>query len=384
MISPVQDQRLFNRLTLRFNDPAQEQLFRRESLAQVRVHGRMAMVVGIIVYLLVGLMDVWHMPSDQIAEAWVTRLIALMVPTLVLGATFTPLFNRFPQLLLSSVCVAAGVGLITVQSFLPVTAASYYYPALVMLTFYTYNFIGVRFPYALGIDIGLIVSYNLVFGVLMEYPAHILFGHDVFMISSSLIGGTTGYLLERQRRLLFIRERQLEGEREYHLKRSLHDPLTGLPNRELLYDRLRQAIRLGARNNECHAGFFIDLDGFKAINDRLGHKTGDRVLIEVGERLSGTVRKSDTVARLGGDEFFVLALGLEGKADACHLAEKLLNALREPLAGVPPELLLRASVGICLFPFPGVMPASVIHRADMAMYEVKENLKDGYCLAPEG
>lgn len=179
-------------------------------------------------------------------------------------------------------------------------------------------------------------------------------------------------------------EPQLEDERKYHLKRPLHDPLTGLPNRELLYDRLRQAIRLGARNNECHAGFFVDLDGFKAINDRLCHKTGDRVLIQVGERLSETVRKTDTVARLGGDEFFVLALGIEGRADACHLAEKLLEALRGPLAGVPSELLLRASVGTCLFPFPGVMASSVIHRADMAMYEVKESLKDGYCLAPEG
>ncbi|XKH02549.1 GGDEF domain-containing protein [Marinobacter nauticus] len=204
------------------------------------------------------------------------------------------------------------------------------------------------------------------------------------MISSNLIGGTTGYLLERQRRLLFVHERELEEEREYHLKRSLHDPLTGLPNRELLYDRLRQAISQGARNNECHAGFFIDLDGFKPVNDRMGHKAGDRILIEVGERLSASVRKSDTVARLGGDEFFVLAIGLEDKNDACGLAEKLLAAMREPFPGVPAELALRASVGICLFPFPGVMPSSVIHRADMAMYEAKENLKDGYCLAPEG
>lgn len=373
-----QERSPLGRLTLRFRDPALERTFRRESLGRVRLHGRMAIGVGMPVYLLCGLLDIWHVPAEASAGVWATRLAALMVPTLVLVASFTPLFARYAQGLLSSVCVAAGVGLIGIQAQLPVESAHYYYPALVMLTFFTYNFIGVRFPYALAIDLTLLVAYNLVCALWLDYPPHILLGHDVFIVSSNLIGGTTGYLVEHQRRQLFLRERELRQQRQYHRDRSLHDPLTGLANRELLIERIERAVAGSARDGVCHAGCFIDLDGFKALNDSLGHEVGDRLLIQVGERLQACLRKTDTVARIGGDEFFVLATGLDDEREARLLAEKLLAALREPFSGVPDGLSLRASVGVCLFPYPGMSVAGIIRQADMAMYEVKAGRKDGY------
>ncbi|WP_163558211.1 GGDEF domain-containing protein [Halomonas sp. NO4] len=369
------------RATLRFRDPQLERAYRHASLPRIRTHGRMAIVVGMVVYLLCGLLDIWHVPAEAAAGVWQARLTALTVPALVLLLSFTAVFRQLSQALLAAVCLAAGFGLIAIQSQVPVESSAYYYPAMVMVTFYTYNFIGVRFPYALAIDALLLVGYNLVFSGLLDYPGHILFGHDVFIVSANLIAGTTGYLVERQGRLLYLREQELEQERQYHRERSLHDPLTGLPNRELLGDRIEQAMAAGRRHRRLQGGLFIDLDGFKHLNDHLGHRVGDQLLEQVAARLSGCVRGVDTVARIGGDEFFVLARDLAGEQDIHLLAGKLLASLREPFCGLPGTPTLRASIGVCLFPYPGMDATDIIHRADMAMYRVKSAQKDDYCIA---
>ncbi|WP_111414816.1 GGDEF domain-containing protein [Billgrantia lactosivorans] len=369
------------RFSLRFGDPLLEHAYRRDTLPRTLHQGRTAIVVGMLVYLLCGLLDTWYVPPEASWGVWQSRLTALMVPSLVLAVSFTSAFQRLAQWWLTAVCAAAGFGLIAIQSQVPLENTPYYYPAMVMVTFYTYNFIGVRFPYALGLDALLLASYNLIFGLLLDYPAHILFSHNVFIISANLIGGTTGYLVERQGRRLYLRERELEKERRFHHERSLHDPLTGLPNRELLYDRIQQALAASQRQRKLQGGLFIDLDGFKNVNDQLGHKMGDHLLVQVARRLKHSVRQTDTVARIGGDEFFVLARDLSSERDIHHLATKLLLNLRTPLPDVPAPLSLRASIGVCLFPYPGMSVDDIIHRADMAMYRVKTAEKDGYCLA---
>ena len=201
--------------------------------------------------------------------------------------------------------------------------SAYYYPMMVLVTFYTYNFIGTRFIFALAVDLFLLVTYNLIFGVVMDYPTHILVTHDFFFVSANLIGGSVGYLADRQRKVLFLRE--LEEERQLHLTRSMHDGLTGLTNRDLLYDRIAQAMAGAQRDGHINFGFFVDLDGFKAINDKLGHKTGDHVLREVAKRLTSAVRAIDTVSRMGGDEFFVLALDVGSEETAYVLRQKIVG-----------------------------------------------------------
>lgn len=372
---------MLRRFSLCFSDPQLERTYRCDTLPRTLIQGRTAILVGMLVYLLCGLLDIWHVPPEARWGVWQSRLTALLVPTLVLAVSFTSAFQRLAQWWLASVCVAAGFGLIAIQSQVPLENTPYYYPAMVMLTFYTYNFIGVRFTYALGIDALLLVSYNLVFGLLLDYPGHVLFSHNVFIISANLIGGTTGYLVERQGRQLYLREQELEKERRYHHDRSLHDPLTGLPNRELLYDRIQQALAASQRHRKLQGGLFIDLDGFKHINDQLGHQMGDNLLVQVARRLRRSVRKTDTVARIGGDEFFVLARDLASERDVHHLAAKLLFSLRLPLPEVPAPIAIRASIGVCLFPYPDMSVDDIIHRADMAMYRVKTTEKDGYCLA---
>ena len=170
-------------------------------------------------------------------------------------------------------------------------------------------------------------------------------------------------------------------QRLKHFDRSLHDALTGLPNRELLHDRMEQALSRSSRDGLHHAGLFIDLDGFKQINDNFGHEVGDRTLKEVADRLRAAVREADTVARLGGDEFFVLIYDISESDNAVAKATQLLALIKAPLPGMPDEFVQSASIGICLFPYPSANVEDIIRRADQAMYNAKEAGKDRYFVA---
>lgn len=367
--------------TLTFDDRETEREFFRSTLPRTRLQGRTAMLVGMAIYLLCGLLDPRFVPPDVAGQVWNIRYLALCVPLAVLALSLTPLFEKAAYGLLASVGLAAGMGIIAILTLLPLESTFYYYPMMALVTFYTYNFIGTRFVYALMVDVSLLLAYNVIFGWGMGYPAHILMAHDAILVSANLIGGTAGYLAERQRRLLYLRERELDEERHYHMQKALHDPLTGLPNRELLYDRIEHSMALALREGKSHCGFFLDLDGFKQINDTLGHRAGDAVLKHVAQILAPMVREIDTIARIGGDEFFILALDVADEHRGSAIARKILDALDRPLPGISEELKLGASIGICLFPYPGMNVTDIIHRADKAMYTVKCGGKNGYSFA---
>ena len=152
---------------------------------------------------------------------------------------------------------------------------------------------------------------------------------------------------------------------------ALHDGLTDLPNRTLLYDRLRQAILSGKRNQQPLALLVMDLDRFKEINDTFGHHGGDEVLRQVAVRLRSELRESDTIARLGGDEFAIILPDVPDEAAAGITAGRLLQALLQPLVIDGEQLEVRASVGIVLFPKHAEDPDTLLRRADAAMYVAK-------------
>jgi diguanylate cyclase (GGDEF)-like protein/PAS domain S-box-containing protein len=166
---------------------------------------------------------------------------------------------------------------------------------------------------------------------------------------------------------------------------AYYDPLTGLPNRRLLEDRLHMVIQHARRHKQRAAVMFLDLDLFKGINDTLGHDVGDWILKEMARRLEGCLRESDTVARLGGDEFTVLAEEVEGEEEAARLARRLVDAMREPFRVDDRELDLTTSVGISLFPEDGEEPEELIKAADQAMYRAKNLGRNSYQFAnPSG
>jgi len=165
------------------------------------------------------------------------------------------------------------------------------------------------------------------------------------------------------------------AEEAFH--EALHDSLTGLPNRSLFLDRMRHALARAERADAPVAVLFCDLDGFKTVNDSLGHRTGDRLLILVAERLAECLRPGDTIARLGGDEFAVLLEELHEPGDAARAAQRLLDALEAPFELREREFYISASIGIAA----GHEEAETLLRdADLAMYRAKSRGKGRYAV----
>ncbi|HSG93495.1 MAG TPA: diguanylate cyclase, partial [Methylotenera sp.] len=157
-----------------------------------------------------------------------------------------------------------------------------------------------------------------------------------------------------------------------------HDPLTGLPNRRLLTDRLQQAMLKAKRDNDLLALCYIDLDDFKPINDKLGHTIGDRVLIEVSNRLISALRESDTVSRIGGDEFILLLPNLNLEAELHELLHRLMAKLDETVFINEFKVQVSASIGVVLFPDDDVDGDTLLRHADQAMYIAKESGRNQY------
>ncbi|OJA61214.1 sensor domain-containing diguanylate cyclase [Burkholderia ubonensis] len=155
--------------------------------------------------------------------------------------------------------------------------------------------------------------------------------------------------------------------------RATHDALTGLPNRALFYDRLRQSMHAALRGNGRLGILNIDMDGLKPINDVLGHRAGDAALRETATRMMGVVRRSDTVARLGGDEFGVILPNIRGRDDAQTQSDRLARQVSAPFEFEGRPLALGVSVGIAVLPDDGTEMDALIEHADQAMYEVKRS-----------
>ena len=172
--------------------------------------------------------------------------------------------------------------------------------------------------------------------------------------------------------LLKLQQEQLE-------QMAYHDALTGLPNRALLTDRLQQAMARSDRHGHRLAVAYIDLDGFKAVNDMHGHATGDRLLTTIAGRMTTIIREEDTLARLGGDEFVAVLGDLDGDGDCLPMVERLLAAASEPVVVDGVALQVTASIGVALYPHSQASSADqLLRQADHAMYEAKLSGKNRY------
>jgi diguanylate cyclase (GGDEF)-like protein len=172
------------------------------------------------------------------------------------------------------------------------------------------------------------------------------------------------------RAVRFAIERRQTESRVIH--RAIHDPITGLPNRRLLLDRLGQALARLDRTNTTLAALFLDLDRFKLINDSFGHDAGDRVLLEVANRLHAIVRPSDTVARLGGDEFVILCEDVDGEGHAGAIARRVRQALARSIGVGERQVTVSASIGIALARSSAASGDELLREADSAMYHAKQ------------
>lgn len=176
---------------------------------------------------------------------------------------------------------------------------------------------------------------------------------------------------------------QRKADEEKLRFQAYYDPLTALPNRILLRERLSQAIKQAHRNKRKVALLFLDLDHFKQVNDTLGHIVGDTILQKTSEHLLASVREVDTVARSGGDEFLILLPDISGRREASVVAEKIIRLLSYPFQFEGHDIFLGGSIGITLAPDDGKAETELIKNADMALYKAKDKGRSTYCFFSE-
>lgn len=212
---------------------------------------------------------------------------------------------------------------------------------------------------------------------------------DETLAITSVREGAQNYLVKGRvnsdhlvRALRFAIERQRTEDRLRQL--AYHDALTGLPNRALFQDRVGQALAQARRHNTSVALLFLDLDGFKAINDTLGHEAGDELLREVGRRLQACTREEDTVARLAGDEFTVVLPAISTRDAAAAVAQKIIDMLSTGVVLGGHAVSIIASIGISVYPDDGDNSVPLLSRADAAMYTTKHHGKSAYAFAQAG
>ncbi len=193
-------------------------------------------------------------------------------------------------------------------------------------------------------------------------------------------------VVERTRELAnTVKQLKMEIEEREKIAAELnflanHDALTGLPSLRLCKDRLDQSLAEARRKRQTSAVMFLDLDGFKEINDRHGHEFGDRVLKAIAGRITGEIRETDTVARIGGDEFVIILSSLPESAIANRIATSLVQCIAQPLQVSGIEVEVSVSIGISLYPDHGVTAEELIRSADKAMYQIKREGKNGFGL----
>jgi len=207
-----------------------------------------------------------------------------------------------------------------------------------------------------------------------------LVGHDGQLLWIAARGVPMREASGKVHRMIGVSQDITERKRQEEEVRFLayHDSLTGMPNRRLLDDRLKQAVYLAQRRDTKVAVMLIDLDDFKQVNDSVGHRAGDAVLREVAQRLAGCVRKADTLARHGGDEFVVVIPDLQLEADCQIVAEKILHALTPEFQADGRHFNLGASIGISIFPSDAGDGDALLRNADAAMYRAKQLGKNNY------
>lgn len=217
---------------------------------------------------------------------------------------------------------------------------------------------------------------------LLQYWHWLVVAFILFLIMLFLliyISGLMRQLMQSNKKLK--KEIELRAELEKKLtQQALYDPLTEIPNRTLLSDRLQQAVYNANRDSGSFAVALIDLNNFKEINDNYGHDMGDRVLKQVAQRFKGLIRKTDTIARIGGDEFVMLILDINDSSAIVNIIEKTLDLLSQPLLLDGHEFQIEASAGVSQFPLDATEPTELLKQADMSMYRAKNAYNKRLCL----
>ncbi len=358
---------------LHFTTGVEERAYHDYSLPMIGREARAGLVVAILCWFCYALLEPMLLPKNLVLPSTILSVVAIGVGLLVYGLTYTRFFVRYQQAILLLSGISAMLVLSIKMLAHPEFAIAHLFPAVLLVTIWNFILSGLRFVYAFAAGIVFVLVFIVWFLIAQHVPSNVLINNGFYALTAFVLGAMTSYTHEKQNRKLFVKKQMLDAEKERHLHRALHDPLTKLPNRDLLEDRLEQAISLSSRTDIISAGIYIDLDKFKTINDKYGHLVGDLYLKEITSRLKDITRQTDTLARIGGDEFFLLMLDVQDEEAALVLSRKIQDNLSEYFILADKIKLkgLGASVGVCMLPYQHCTPNDIINRADKAMYQMK-------------
>lgn len=354
-------------------------------------------VLGALLFMTYGILDVWALPF-RFQAVWILRIIVVLLIFVValLLRYFETVFMRHYNLIIGVEYLLAGLA---IEGMIYLAAPSdvawnIHYVGLLLICMAMYSWTFLRVEVTIPIGVLLLALYVLVaIGHQdMSRPKawFILVSNCFLLVSANIIGMTSQQMRAHFSRENYILQRSLESklevasiERRQSEFLAKHDLLTGLPNRRYLLQRINEMIEEANRKNEPIAVLFLDLDGFKPINDTYGHETGDTVLQILSSRLQSRVRRGDMVARLGGDEF-VVALTVPAKnlmTVTNRLAQEIILALNEPIMIQDFRLRIFASVGVALYPHDGTTANALLSVADERMYQAKRAGKNRVSIA---
>ena len=358
-----------DRLTLRFRDAALEAEYQGTYPAGMRGIARFGIVLAVTLFALFGFLDPPTSP-ETFRQMWMLRAGIVSLLLALLAASYSDFFYRHMQLLVSLAVMAMAAVNTALQVITddPLIEEAY---SFILLMIGTYTVLALQFIHVLQV-IALIML--LLAGVTFISSEVTILDVTALLYAATamalvLVGS---YLFDSQRRLAFHVRKQLEAEREESHRLALHDALTGLPNRRLLMTKIDHALARDRRSATSSALLFLDLDGFKKVNDTLGHDAGDVLLVEVARRLKSVVREVDTTARLGGDEFVVLFEGVQDRDNVERLVERVMTLFEKPVMLDDEPVTINASIGIALHPGDGEEADQLLVAADKAMYAAKK------------
>ncbi|MDX1442634.1 MAG: GGDEF domain-containing protein [Gammaproteobacteria bacterium] len=365
-----------NPFTLHFRDAAMENDFQATYPRGMREVAQLGLCLAIFLFAVFGFVDASADPLVN-RQQWLLRLLTVGFLGVVLTISGTDFFRRHMQDVMALVTVILTASLAVVASLQPMLLDSQYV-GFIAIMLGTYTVLALQFSYVMAVMLLtlFLVGYLVVFCHLGDIWQH---SHMLIYLSTTLFLVTVGsYTADKQRRFSYYIRCVLEEEREQSRRDALHDPLTGLANRRLLMETLDKSLRRDRRSGRYTVLMFLDLDGFKSVNDVYGHDVGDELLIGVAHRLQAAVREVDTIARLGGDEFIVLFEDVASRADVPLLANRLLEQFRKPLPAAGRLVSVAASIGVAVHPGDGSAPEQLLQAADRAMYAAKRRGGAGF------
>ncbi|WP_224983655.1 diguanylate cyclase [Geomonas agri] len=359
-------------------ESAFNEYYREKTLKHVRV----ALLTGLILYAVFGLVDGLLLPADR-AHMWFIRY-AVVCPTVIAGLAFTycAQLRRFMQPVVSLVMLVGSLGIVSMVYYDPTPTKNYYYSGLLLLIMGAFTFVSLRLRYAVYWAVITTVAYEVVAIYINHTDLTILIQNSFSIIATIIIGAFSNSLMENYLRRDFLNANLLEHENRQlqnatlELRRlSISDPLTGLGNRRHFEVMLDQEWQRAVRSERHIALIFLDIDFFKNFNDNYGHQAGDNCLKVVAQELGRFARRpGDTAARYGGEEFVLLLSGI-GLADAATIAKacrKAVEALQIPHSHSPVAAVVTVSAGVAaMIPDLDADRQQLVEAADQALYRAK-------------